>query len=546
MNKKSKVYPPTFSESRRCNPWMNGQTTSQSAKSPKAACKGGRVYIVGAGPGSAQLISVRGLQILQQADCVIYDRLIGKELLNFVPQKAELVYAGKDHTGHPPKQEDINRLIVEKARTCKTVVRLKGGDAMIFGRATEELKCLTCNKIDFEIVPGITAASAAAAYAGVVLTDRSTASAVTYVRGQTAEGKDVEDIDFDSLVKLNGTIVFYMAVKNMSKICRRLIGSGLAADTGAVVVADASLPSQKIVKGTVSDIAGKCAQKNIEPPAVMIIGKFCFSWLENLPLFDRKVLVTRDKEGNADFACKLALRGAQVVDYPAFKIEDLTDSGEFKEIFKQLVDFDWVFFTSATGVRLFFESVGKLNKDARILAGIKVACIGAQTAQSLEDFGIKADFMPAVFTSDELADGFIKERNPAGKKILLLRSALATSELAEKLRGSGAKVRQFSLYTAQKVKNDLTAIAEQLKTGAIDWITFASSFAVEYFFADFSSQQIDKKIKIASIGPTTSRTIRRYGLEPAVEARQHTIDGLIEAMEGMIAARTSGHEEKKL
>jgi uroporphyrinogen III methyltransferase/synthase len=531
MNKKSKVYPPTFLESRRCNPWMNGQTISQSEKSPKAACKGGRVYIVGAGPGSAQLISVRGLQILQQADCILYDRLIGKELLSFVPREAELVCVGKDRTECPPKQEDINRLIIEKARTCKTVVRLKGGDPMIFGRATEELKCLADNGIDFEIIPGITAASAAAACGGVVLTDRNTASSVTFVTGQTAEGKKVEDIDFDSLVKLNGTIVFYMTVKNMNKICQRLISSGLSADTGAIVVADASLPGQKIIKGTVSDIAEKCAQKNIEPPAVMIIGKTCFSWFENLPLFGKKVLITRDSAGNADFASRLAVRGAEAVDYPAFKIVDLTDTGEFEQIIEEVKNFDWVFFTSATGVRLFFESAGKLNKDARILAGTNVACIGAQTAQSLEDFGIKPDFMPAVFTARELAAGFIKKYSPAGRKILLLRSAIATSELAEKLESAGAEVRQVAVYTAEKLKNNPAEISEQLRQGKIDWIAFASSFAVECFFEDFDPKDINKKIKIASIGPATANTLKKFGITPAVEAAEHTIDGLIEAME---------------
>ena len=492
--------------------------------------KKSKVYIVGAGPGSADLISVRGLKILRQADCVLYDRLIGKELLDFVPKSAELIYVGKEHTEHPPKQEDINRLIIEKASVYKTIVRLKGGDPMIFGRATEELKCLTCNKIDFEIIPGITAASAAAAYGGVVLTDRNTASAVTFVTGQTAEGKEI-DIDFESLAKLNGTIVFYMAVKNMQQICQRLISASLAADTNAVVVANASLSNQKIVNGTISDIAGKCIHENIEPPAVMIIGKNCFSWFEKQPLFGKKVLITRDSAGNAEFACKLAVRGAEAIGYPTFEIQDLTDTEEFKEIFKQLANFDWVFFTSATGVRLFFEAAGKLNKDARIFAGTKIACIGAETANALEGFGIKADFVPAVFTSEELADGFIKQQNPAGKKILLLRSALAASDLAEKLQSSRAKVKQVSLYTARKAKSDLMFIAEQLKSGAIDWIAFASSFAVECFFADFGAQNINKKIKIASIGPTTSQTVKRYNLEPDIVAQEHTIDGLIEAME---------------
>ena len=489
--------------------------------------KKSKVYIVGAGPGSAQLISVRGLQILRQADCVLYDRLIGKELLNFVPKSAELVYVGKEHTEHPPKQEDINRLIIEKARTHKTIVRLKGGDPMIFGRATEELKCLADNKIDFEIIPGITAASAAAAYGGVVLTDRDTASAVTFITGQTAEEKEI-DIDFKSLVKLNGTIVFYMAVKNMQQNLSKAHFSRSCSGYRRYRCGGCLIAETKDCKGYYFGYCKKvCSESNIESPAVMIIGRNCFSWLEKQPLFGKKVLITRDSAGNAEFACKLAARGAQAIDYPTFEIQDLTDTKEFKEIFKQLTDFDWVFFTSPAGVGLFFEAAERLNKDARIFAGTKIACIGSETANALDDFGIKADFVPAVFTSEELADNFIKEQNPAGKKILLLRSALADSALAEKLKSAKAKIKQVSIYTAQKLKSSSMEISK----GDIDWITFASSFAVECFFKDFKPEDIDKKIKIASIGPVTTNTLKKFGIKPAVEAKEHTIDGLIDAME---------------
>ncbi len=488
-----------------------------------------KVYIVGAGPGSAGFISVRGLQILQQADCVIYDRLIGNELLNLVSQKAELVYVGKDHSENSRGQDEINKLIIEKAKIYKKIVRLKGGDPMIFGRASEELKCLTDNNIDFEIIPGITAASAAAASCGVVLTDRNTASSVTYITGQAADGKEI-DIDFASLVKLGGTIVFYMAVKNMNKICQRLINAGLAPDTNAFVAANACLANQRIIKGTVSDIARRCADENIEPPAVMIIGKDCFSWFENLPLFGKNIVVTRDSQGNAELACKLAARGARAIDYPAFKIQDLTDSEEFKEAVKEIANFDWVFFTSPRGVKLFFTALEKLNKDARVFGGAKIACIGSQTAAELDNFGIKADFTPESFTSIEFARSFIKEHNPAGKKILLLRSALADSQLAEKLSSCRAQVRGVSTYSAEKIKNEVSSLARQFNADKIDWIAFASSFAVKCFFEDFDSKDL-RKVKIASIGPTTTDTLKEIGITPAVEPAEHTIDGLIEAME---------------
>lgn len=488
-----------------------------------------KVYIIGAGPGGAGLISMRGLQILRQADCILYDRLIGRELLNVIPKNTELIYVGKEHTEHPPKQKNINRLIIKKARIHKTIVRLKGGDALIFGRATEELECLADNKIDFEIIPGITAASAAAACAGIVLTDRSTASSVTYVTGQTVEGKPV-NIDFKSLVKLSGTIVFYMAVGNMKQICRKLIKSGLAANINAVVVANASLANQKIVKGTVADIAKKCEKENIEPPAVMIIGKKCFSWLQNHPLFGKKILMTRDSAGNAELACKLAAKGACAISYPTFKLLDLTGTKEFKRIIEKIKNFDWVFFTSPTGVRLFFKAAKKLNKDARIFMSAKIACIGLETANALEDFGIKADFLPKVFTSEELAKSFIKKFKPIGKKVLLLRSALADSVLAEKLRLAHAKIKQVSIYTAKKIENNPKEIIKI----DIDWIVFAGSFAVDCFFKDFKPEDIDKKVKIASIGPATADTIKKFGIKPDIESNKHTIDGLIEAMEEVI------------
>lgn len=472
----------------------------------------GKVYMIGAGPGCGGLISVRGLHILQRADCVLYDRLIGKELLNFVSPDAELIYVGKDRT----EQEAINSIVVKKSRKYKTIVRLKGGDPMIFGRATEELKSLIANKIDFEIIPGITAASAAAASSGVILTDRNTASSVTFVTGQTAEGRLI-NIDFAGLVKLKGTIVFYMAVGNMRQICQKLIKAGIDRDTNAVVVANASLANQKIIGGSVFDIARKCAKEKIEPPAVLIIGKKCVSLLESQPLFGKKILITRDSFGNAEFACRLSARGAEAIDCPTFEIQDLTGKKEFKLIVDKIKNFDWVFFTSPTGVKLFFKAIKKLNKDSRVFGDAKIACIGSETANMLECFGIIADFVPEDFTSDALAKEFIAKYKPKNKKILLLRSALA-----EELKLVGAKTKNISLYTAMKIKISFP--------DNIDWITFASSFAVKCFFEDVKIKDI-QNAKIASIGPKTTETLKIYGAIPTVEAKEHTIDGLIAAME---------------
>ncbi|HBG26828.1 MAG: uroporphyrinogen-III C-methyltransferase [Planctomycetes bacterium GWF2_41_51] len=479
----------------------------------------GKVYMVGAGPGCMGLISAKALHILQHCDCVLYDRLIGKEILNLIGQNAELVYVGKEHKGDVRTQEEINKILIDKTSRHKVVVRLKGGDPMIFGRATEEIKSLIENKIKFEIVPGITAITSAAACAGIILTDRNTASSVTLVTGQTAEGR-LTKIDFPSLVKLNGTIVFYMTVENMKLICQKLVKAGMKADTGAIIVANASLANQKIVIGTVSNIAQKCIIEKIQPPAVLIIGKKCTSLLSNQTLFGKKVLMTRDVLGNAEFACKLAARGAQAISCPMFEIEDLTGSKDFKHVVEKIKNYDWVFFTSPTGVKLFFKSLKKLKKDGRVFGCSKIGCIGSETATALNDYGIIPDFIPKNFTSVDMAKEFIKKYKPNGMKILLLRSALA-----EKLEIKGAVTETAAIYTAKKIESSFSKIDEN-----VDWITFGSSFAVKCFFEKFRPEDIQNR-KIASIGPVTTETLKKYSVKPAVEAKEHTIDGLIESME---------------
>ncbi|MEN6385451.1 MAG: uroporphyrinogen-III C-methyltransferase [Phycisphaerales bacterium] len=489
--------------------------------------KYGKVYIVGAGPGCGGLISVRGLAVLKQADCVLYDKLIGKDLPAYISPDAEMIYVGKDQT----KQQFINDIIVKKAKKHKIIVRLKGGDPTIFGRATEEFNMLLEENIDFEIIPGITAASAAAASAGISLTDRNTASSVTFVTGQTLDGKMIK-IDFKSLVRLGGTIVFYMAVAKMKQICQKLIQAGLDGNTNAIVIANATLANQKIIFASLSDIAGECERQGIEPPAVLIVGKKCRSMLRDKPLFGKKILITRDSAGNAEFACKLAASGACAIECPTFEIQDLTGRREFLNVIDKIKNFDWVFFTSPTGVRLFFKAIHKLKKDGRVFSDSKIGCIGSETASTLEEHGMIADFVPDEFTTKSLAKEFAAKYKPKGKNILFLRSGLA-----EEFEIAGAKVQTVAVYTARKVrteKTDFSATSRQVGTSVemtnMDWITFASSFAVKCFFEKFNADDL-KDIKIASIGPVTSETLKKFGVEPSVEAKEHTIDGLIREIE---------------
>jgi uroporphyrinogen III methyltransferase/synthase len=304
---------------------------------------------------------------------------------------------------------------------------------------------------------------------------------------------------------------------------------GLEADTNAIVVANASLPNQRIIIGSISNIADKCKKANLQPPAVMIIGKKCVSMLHGKPLFGKKIVMTRDAEGNAEFACRLTPRGAEAIDMPCFEIQEWTDKKEFRQAVEKIKNFDWVFFTSPAGVRIFFNGIRKLRKDVRIFGNVKIGCIGGETARAIEEYGINADFVPRHYTSADLTSEFVKKYRPRGKKILLLRSALA-----EEMEIEGAKTENVSIYTAVKTNGGVSSIDEN-----IDWITFASSFAVKCFFEKFELRDLGNAM-IASIGPVTTESLRKVGIEPTVEAKEHTIDGLIEAMENI--QTTNEHE----
>ena len=499
----------------------------------EATHKKGKVYLVGAGPGRPDLITVRGLELLKCADCVIYDKLANPALLNYVRPDAELLAVPKRVGPESFRQEQINNLLVQKAGEGKSVVRLKGGDPYIFGRGTEEAAVLAEAGIDFEVVPGITAALAASCYSGIALTDRALASEVIFVTGHEAEGKQQTGIDWKLLAKFTGTIVFYMGVENLNDITRRLIENGMSPDMSAAVVADATLPTQKFVKATLVSIADSCAKNKITPPALVFIGPTAagdarLDWLVKLPLFGKTVVVTRDAEGGAGFAAKLVDRMAVAIEMPVTKIKTLTDSGDFIKTLAQIKFYDWVIFTSCNGVETFFAAIAKLNKDARVFGSAKIAAIGVRTAETLAAFGIKADFVPSAFTSKDLAVGLIDFTNLRDKKVLLLRSQIASDDLSQLLEAAGASVDNVPVYTHEKNLCDLKPLSEK----SIHWLTFASPFAATCFFEQVSVDFVKSKdAKVASIGPVTSKKLAELGMKVDVEASEHTFDGLISAIE---------------
>ncbi len=500
----------------------------------------GKVYLVGAGPGDVGLITLRGVELLKAADCVIYDRLVNPAVLRYVREEAEIIYTPKRTGAETFKQERINELLVQKAAEVETVVRLKGGDPCIFGRGTEEAAALAEAGVDFEIVPGITAGIAAAEYAGIILSDRRYSSQVVFVTGREAEDKGQSGIDWKWLAKFDGTIVFYMGVGNLGFIAERLIENGMSEDKPAAVISEATLPSQKVVRSSLEALPGESRAAGIQPPAIIIIGEAArgdlrLDWFESKALFGQRIVVTRDGTGNLDFAAKINKRGGAAVCFETIFIKPSTSSSQFLKAVSQLSEYDWIVFTSAKGVRIFFDWLCSLGKDGRVFGSARMAVIGNRTAEKLAEFGIKADFVPGSFTSSQLGKGLLGFANREGRKMLLLRSEQASAELAEILQKGGAEVTETSVYTVEPRRSDADSLKDKIKSNEIDWVTFASPSSVRSFFDQVDKDLIDSsEVKVASIGPVTSGQLKTLGVKVDLEASVHNIEGLLEGIESFV------------
>jgi len=497
-----------------------------------------KVYLIGAGPGRADLITVRGMELIRSADCILYDRLINPELLTFARSGAELIPTPKRAGPDSVTQQKINEILLQKAGEGKTAIRLKGGGPGIFARSLEEATVLAGAGIEFEIVPGVTAAAAAADYAGIFLTERAYSSQVAFITGREAEGKIETGVDFALLAKFEGTLVFYMAVGNLAFICEQLINNGLAPDTPAAAIQNATLPTQRKVTTTVAGLAGECGRLNIQPPAIIVIGtaadvddRLC--WFSKLALFGKTIVTTRHREGNFEFASKIIAHGGNPLRLDTITIKPLAYKNEFLKAVTKINEYHWLVFTSANGVEILFEFLKKLDKDARIFSAVKIACIGPKTKDKLAEFAINADFVPTVSTSEQLGKQLIAAANLKNKKVLLLRSAQADSRLKQILTTAGAEVDRANIYSVEKQKFDCSEINRMLSDGQIDWLTFTSPSAAGSFFEQVDPQIVKKaKVKIASIGPVTSEKLRLLGLPVGLEAAEHTIEGLVAGITG--------------
>lgn len=504
--------------------------------------KTGKVYLVGAGPGDPRLITQKGLECLAQADIVIYDRLLDERLLDSVPAEAERIYAGKALSEHTREQVKINQILVEKAKEGKTVVRLKGGDPFVLGRGGEEAEALAWHHIPFEIVPGISSAIAVPAYAGIPVTHRGLASSFAVITGHEYPSKAYSSIAWEKLATGVDTLVFLMGMQNLPEIVAELMKHGKPPDTPVAVIKDGTRAEQKTVVGNLKDIVGKVKEHRLGPPAVVVVGEVVrlrekLRWFDNRPLFGKRILVTRARHQASALSRLLSERGAQPVELPAIAIQRLTDTAELDHAIASLDRYHWIIFTSVNGVEAFSERLHSLKREARTLHGLKIGTIGPATAKALEQKGITPDYCPAVYTSEGLIAG-LRGRNVAGKRFLLLRGDIADKQLTEGIARLGAEVYEVAVYQTVPAADAKFKAKKLLAPGEIDVITFTSSSAVTNLITALGHGAAKNSAKVACIGPKTADTATKAGLKVNIVAREHTIPGLVAAMEEYFVKET--------
>ncbi|MGD9950640.1 MAG: uroporphyrinogen-III C-methyltransferase [Desulfobulbus sp.] len=512
-------------------------TTPQS--SSPSAC--GKVYLVGAGPGDPGLITLRGKYLLEHAEVVVYDYLANPKLLSYVPKDAKLIYAGKKGGGlHAYTQQGINQLLVDHAKEGNMVVRLKGGDPFIFGRGAEEIEELVREGIDFEVVPGVTSATAAATYAGIPITHRDYTASVAFVTGHEDPTKKFSNISWEKLATGAGTIVIYMGIKTLPSITKKLIDNGRSPDTPVAVVRWASTPQQHSVVGTLATICEVVQKAEIKPPALVIVGEVVklrstIDWFERRPLFGKRVVVTRTREQASDLVAKIEEYGAECLEYSTIHIEPVDDYQVLDQAIAEIDSYSWLLFTSLNAVTYFFKRLYALGLDSRKLASTKIAAVGRATSEELLKYGVRADLIPEKFTGEGLAEALVKTE-VKGTRILLPRALKASDILPETLTDAGATVTIAPTYQNVPPQGRKQELRDQLEVGSVDMITFTSSSTVTNFLTmlDAADEQelhrLLDKVHIAAIGPITAETVRESGLQVDIQPERFTIDDMVQSI----------------
>lgn len=500
--------------------------------------KRGTVYLVGAGPGDAGLLTLRGAELLARADVVVYDALVNPELLRLAPSTAEILYGGKRARDHTRPQAELNTLLITKAREGKTVVRLKGGDPYVFGRGGEEALELADAGVAFEVVPGVSSFVAVPSYAGVPLTHRNYCSRITLITGHEDPAKESSSIDWKQVAATPGTQVVMMGTDRIGHIAETLIAHGMQRETPVSLVRWGTTGRQQSVAGTLADIGAAAAAAKIEPPTVAVIGEVVrlrdkLNWFERRPLFSRRIVVTRSRSQASQLSARLRDLGADVLELPIIRIEPPVNRQGIIDALLELNSYDWLVFTSPNGVSTFFDYFFRRFHDLRDLGGARIAAVGPATANKLKELHLQVDLMPDDALASAVAEAFAEFESIENLKICLLRAEVANRELPAALEACGAIVDDIPCYRTVPETADITGGAARFTEQGADWVTFTSGSTVENFHARFDLPTLTQKfpqLKLASIGPETSKAIAALGLEPTVEARTHTIPGLVEVL----------------
>jgi uroporphyrinogen III methyltransferase/synthase len=500
----------------------------------------GRVYLVGAGPGSLDLVTLRAFDLIPLADVIVYDYLCNPALLERARDGAEIIYAGKTAAAHTLTQEEINALLVDKARAGKTVVRLKGGDPYVFGRGGEEGIALARAGIPFEVVPGVSSAIAAPAYAGIPVTHRNVASQVTFITGHEDPTKPESAIDWAQLARLGGTKVFLMGVERLRDIAAQLMAHGASPETPVALVRWGTTARQESLDGTLATIADLVEKRNFKAPAVTVVGEVVrlrgeLNWYEKLPLSGRRIVVTRPRGQASELSRRLARLGADVLEIPTIRIVPREMTKEQQAALHDFgTRFDWIIFTSPNGVDRFFSELARAGADIRALHGTKIAAIGPAPARKIEHLHLRVDLQPSVFTSEELGRAFsIHEMK--GRRVCLPQGSLADPALGRELTARGAAVEPWVLYDTIPETDDLTGARERFLREGAHGITFTSASTVENWhrlgLRPASGTPVPRAV---SMGPVTSATLEKLGYEIAAQSETATLDSLVNTIIDLI------------
>ncbi len=497
----------------------------------------GKIYLIGAGPGDPGLITLKAMECIKSADAVVYDYLASPVLLQYAKKDAQIIYVGKKGGDHTLSQDGINDLIINMAKEGLNVARLKGGDPFIFGRGGEEAELIAENSIPFEIIPGVTSAISAAAYAGIPLTHREHASSVSIITGHEDPTKKTSSIEWEAFAKSKSTLVFLMGVKNLPGIVKNLQNHGKNPKTAVALIRWGTTPKQQSVTGVLGDIVEKVKKAGLKSPAIIVIGsvvklKDKLKWFENLPLLGKKIVVTRARAQASAFVTLLRKYGAECIEIPTIKISAPKDNLLLEKNIDDIDSFDWVIFTSVNGVKFFFDTLFAKNLDVRALGHLKFACIGPVTKEKLKEFGIISDVLPETYRAESVVKAF-SDREIKDKKILIPRAKEARAILPDQLKEMGAYVHEVTAYETSLVDSDKTTIVKMLENNEIDIVTFTSSSTVKNFVDLLPSdkyRELIKDITTACIGPITDKTAESLGFKPDIVATNYTIEGLVDSI----------------